>query len=252
MQTFQITSPNTCALVVVGSIIDYVEAPPTAEIFAPDTATFTEYLTPTDALTAALVIDPTYDGSLILGLLPVTVDTQTGSGEYTFGDTATLECVVSSTVPSTVAYQWYDSYGAIAGETSTTLTLTNVTNSTAGAYNCYTTVTATDGSNRTSSQLVGYKITASPATGNFTLTRSGNNITTGLFNFLRGFTDTSATIEVPSSSLTISYDPVDGFKTTGSPLLAVDQAAELFINGAFVKSLTIHPVDGTFNYNFVI
>ena len=251
MQTFTITSPNTCGLCVIGTNIGYVGSVGSVT-YAPDTATFSEYLTPEDAAAAALVIDPSYDTSNIFGPIPYTVDTETGSGDYLYGDNVTLEYVVSSTLAgTTIAYQWYDEGNlALPGQTSSTLNLGGASTTIEGSYTCIATLTATDGSNRVATTSGSFSVTAYPVVGEFTLTRSGNNITTGLFSHIRGFVAATATIEVPAIPLTISYDPVDGFKTTGSPLLALDQVAELYINGEFVRTFTVHAVDGTFSYNF--
>lgn len=250
MQTFTITSPNTCALVVVGPNISYVEADPAAEIFASDSATFTEYLTSQDAAAAALVINPSYNTSIILGPIPYTVDTETGSGDYFYGDTVTLDFVVSSSLAGTViTYQWYDEGGlAIPGETSSSLSLGNASSLIAGGYSCEATLVSTDG--RTQTAGATFSVTVYPVVGSFSLTRSGNNLTSGLFTYVKGFTATTAILKVPSSSLIINYDSADGFKTTGSPLTAGDHAAQLFIGDAFVTSITIYAGNGTYNYNF--
>lgn len=252
MQTFQITAPNTCALVILGADITYIPdwTGTTAQIGAPDGSTFEEFLTPEDAATRALVLDPGYDVSLILGPIPSTVDTESGSGSYFYGDPVVLQYVVSSSLAgTTIAYQWKDEAGLdLPGETTSTLNLGGASASVEGGYSCEVTLTSTDG--RINEFSGSFTVRTYPVAGEFTLTRSGNDITTGLFTFLKGFAASTATIEVPAIPLTISYDPTDGFKTTGSPLLAADQVAEIFINGEFVRSVTIHAVDGTFNYNF--
>ena len=229
----------------------YSESVAPALIFASDTATFTEYLTPNDALAAALLLDPSYDPDIILGPLYLTpVNISAGEQTVDLGVTVTLNSEYTCSDPAaTLTYSWKDPDGnVIAGATSDSYTTPGITEFTNGVYTSV--AVATNSAGQTSYDYVNnFSVNPTLPRGQFTLTRSGNNLTNGLFSFLSGFSASSATIEVPSSSLTISYDPVDGFKTTGSPLLAVDQAAELFVNGSYVKSFTIHPVDGMFTYN---
>jgi len=251
MQVFTVTSPNTCGLIEIDGGLTYVSVVG-SETYTVDSATFTQYLTPEDALTAALLIEPSFSPNTILGMLqlsPVNLSSQEISATY--GSSVTFDCEYECSDPTaTITYQWKDFSGTdIPGATSSSYTLTGVSPAMEGTYDCA--VSASNPAGQTGAAYYGINLKVSEIRGQFTLTRSGNNITTGLFSLLSGFSATSATIEVPSASLTISYDPVDGFKTTGSPLLAVDQAAELFIGDAFVKSITIHPVDGTFNYNFI-
>ena len=183
--------------------------------------------------------------------IPYTVDTETGGGSFLYGDPVVLQYVVSSSLAgTTIAYRWKDEAGLdLPGETASTLNLGGANALIAGSYTCEVTLTAPDTTVNTVTSDV-FLVETYPVVGEFTMTRSGNDITTGLFTFLKGFAASTATIEVPAIPLTISYDPTDGFKTTGSPLLAADQVAEIFINGEFVRSVTIHSVDGTFNYNF--
>jgi len=251
MQEFTVTSPNTCGLVVLPTGLVYVGIVD-AITAAPDDATFEEFLTQGDAATRATEIDPTYDMNNIYGplyLTPVNISEPRVSADY--GSSVTLNCEQECSDPAaTITYQWFGpGNGLILGATSSSYTITDATATTNGTYTCHASASLPTG--QTGSNIYEFEVLVTEVRGQFTLTRSGNNITTGLFSFLSGFSDTSASLEVPSVSLTISYDPVDGFKTTGSPLLAVDQAAELFIDGSYVKSFTIHPVDGTFTYNFV-
>lgn len=254
MDPQQITPPNTCALLYdslnVAATLIYIEADPASIIYpGDDIDTFEEFLTPQDAVTRALVLDPSYDITNILGPIPYT-ETVSGGGNYAYGDPVSLNYVVSSTLAGIViTYQWTDGDGiALAGETGDTLSLGGASATIEGVYVCNATLTATDG--RVQETFNRFRVITSPIAAEFTLTRSGNDITTGLFTFLKGFAASTATLEVPAIPLTISYDPTDGFKTTGSPLLALDQVAEIFVNGEFVSSVTIHSVDGTFNYNF--
>jgi hypothetical protein len=169
MSTFQLTPPNTCAIIDLGSSnVSYISEGTgySAVIVAPSSAiSFQEFTNPEDALAAALLIDPAFPAATILGSIPYTVDTQTGSGSYFYGDTVTLEYVVSSTLAGTVVtYQWYDEGNlALPGETSSTLNLGGASASVAGAYTCTATLTATDGTNRVASSSASFSVTATPS-----------------------------------------------------------------------------------------
>jgi len=197
--------------------------------------------------------DSYWDGTewVTPGRIPYTVDTETGGGSFLYGDPVVLQYVVSSSLAgTTIAYQWKDEAGLdLPGETASTLNLGGANALIAGSYTCEVTLTAPDTTVNTVTSDV-FLVETYPVVGEFTLTRSGNDITTGLFTFLKGFAASTATIVVPALGLTISYDPTDGFKTTGSPLGVGDHVAEIFINGEFVRNVTLHAPDGTFNYNF--
>lgn len=136
MQIFTVSSPNTCGLVIDGANIVYIDTVGT-KIYAPDTATFAEYLTQDDAASAALSIDPSFDVNQILGPLdlnPVNVGDPKVSAYA--GDSLTLNCEYSCG-DCDVVYEWLNPGGLpIPSATGSSLTLSNLTETLNGVYTC--------------------------------------------------------------------------------------------------------------------
>lgn len=251
MQTFTVTPPNTCGLSVVGSSVVYIETAGRTT-YAPDAAVFTEYLTPEDALTAALLIDPAYDSNIILGPLtlePVNVSDSPVSALY--GTSPTLNSEYSCTDPTaTVTYLWKGPDGVvIGGATSSSYTISNVIPENAGTYTCE--VLATKANGQTGSAESQIELTVTNLKARFTLTRSGSNISAGSFLFSSGFTTTDSSIYLIDDNLNVPFNPVgNGFETSSNELSTVDQYFDFRVNGTFVQNFTLPAPDGT--YTFVV
>lgn len=137
MTDLHLTPPNTCALILVGSTIYYVETSPETNIGAPEGYTsFEQFLTPDDALVRAKEIDPAYNANAILG--PLLLDPENVSPaavSVNEGDTVTLNGDYSCE-GATITYQWYIGPTPLEGATSSSLTLQNVTSKNATNYTC--------------------------------------------------------------------------------------------------------------------
>jgi hypothetical protein len=163
MQTFTVTSPNTCGLSVTGAEIIYIQAAGLVT-FAPDTAVFSEYLTPDDAAAAALVINPSYDLNNIYGPLALTpVNVSPSEVSAYEGANVTLHCEYSCEDAS-VSYQWTNPGGLlIPGATGPILTIGNITPIYDGTYTCA--VSASNEKGQTGSASGTFKVTVFPPFG---------------------------------------------------------------------------------------
>ena len=165
MTFLQITPPNTCGLLYNGdaSIIQYLTSVAPAKIFpASELTEFEEFLTPNGALQRARVLNPTWVTNPILGplsLTPVNVSEPELSA-YT-GDSLTLNCEYAC-ADATVTYEWINPGGlVIAGATSSSLTLSNLTEKLDGVYTCN--VSASNEKGQTGSASGSFKVTVYPA-----------------------------------------------------------------------------------------
>lgn len=164
MEALHISLPNTCALVIKGTNIAYVECTPEQNIFPPDGYTsFEQFVDPGDALARAREIDPEYSANTVLGPLVVT-PTEVSNPELTptEGETINLEFVCESSDPeATVSYKWWAPDGkAIAGETEPTLVLSDVTLAMDGRYTCQ--AEASNAIGQTGSSVMTFTVTVQP------------------------------------------------------------------------------------------
>lgn len=251
MQTFTVTSPNTCGLSVIGTEIVYIQAEGLVT-FAPDSAAFTEYATPADAAAAALAINPSYDLNNIYGPLVLTqVNVSESEVSASYGDSVTFDCEYScDDATATVTYQWSGPDGnPIAGATSSSYTLTDALSFSAGTYTCAVTASNPDGQSGSASGSFALEVSEPHA--QFYLTRTATNITDGFFNASTGFDQDLASIYLVDDALDVVYDAAgDGFKTTGGQLGTGAQTFEFRISGAFVKSFTLPVGNGTYTFTF--
>lgn len=161
MKEFTITSPNTCGLVIRPSTIVYFNSVGSI-IGAPDDSTFEEFLTAGAAASRAKEIDPSYDVNNIYGALvldPVNVSDNNQSA-YT-GTSLTLNCEYACG-DCVVEYQWLNPGGLpIPGATSSSLTLSNLTEKLDGTYTCN--ATASNEKGQTGSAGGSFKVTVYPA-----------------------------------------------------------------------------------------
>jgi hypothetical protein len=136
MKQFTISSPNTCGLVVRSAGLVYVGTVG-AITFAPDDSTFEQFLTADDAAARAKELDPSFDVNLIYGPLTLTpVNVSDGNQSAYVGDSITLNCEYSCG-DCVVSYEWLNPGGlAIPGATSSSLTLSNLTEKLDGTYTC--------------------------------------------------------------------------------------------------------------------
>lgn len=251
MQTFTVTSPNTCGLVDTGAGSAVYVGGVGLNTYTSDTATFAEYLTSGDAATAALLIDPTFDLGLIYGPIDFT-SVVSGGGDYNYGEAVSLNFAVTPTDPSvTVAYQWKDGSGfPIAGETGDTLSFAGVSEASSGTYVCEATLND-PATGQTQVQEQSFDINVGAVSGSFYLTRNATNITSGLYTASQGFDRELSSIYLVDDALEVIYDPAaDGFKTVGGQLGTVDQVFELRVNGSYVKTFTLPDANGTFTFTF--
>jgi hypothetical protein len=254
MADYTITSPNTCALSVgPDNSIAYAQGEGVI-VGTPDGRVFTEYLTPDDAAAAALAINPSYDVNNIYGplaLIPVTISDPSQS--VTYGASVTLDCEYECTDPAaTVTYEWLNSSGATVG-TSSSLTISGVTQLTEGTYTCN--VSASKANGQTGSATGTFSVTTAIPTGQFYLTRNANNISTGNYNVANNLDPATTELYFPADDLTVPYlvdieTGVGEFKTVGNPLSSGAQEFDLRINGEYFASFTLGASNGTHTHNF--
>lgn len=166
--SYTITSPNTCALLECVfpdfNSLTYVEGEG-ANVYpssASTADTFTEYLTPEDAAAAAILINPDYNVNQILGSLtldPVNVSNPEQSAYI--GTDLTLNCEYSCG-DCTVVYEWLNPGGLpIPGATTSSLTLSNLTEKLDGVYTCN--ASARNAKGQTGFASGSFKVTVYPA-----------------------------------------------------------------------------------------
>lgn len=139
MQSFQVTSPNICGLVVdnVNSkVLSYLDNT-TSICHTNDIATFEEFTTLDAAGSRASAIQVDFELAKIFGTVTLIPVNLTKSVIETFERTP-LTINAEYTLPNgTLAYQWRTSSGlAIPGATNSSLTFTSPLASTAGTYVC--------------------------------------------------------------------------------------------------------------------
>ena len=163
MKEFTITPPNACGLVILPDGLVYVSTVG-ATTFAPDTATFEEFLTADDAAARALELDPSYDVNNIYGplvLTPVNVSNPTEAAYA--GTDLTLHCEYEC-ADATVTYQWKNPGGLIIpSATTSAFTLSNLTEKLDGTYTCE--VSASNAKGQTGSATGSFAVTVYPSVG---------------------------------------------------------------------------------------
>jgi hypothetical protein len=167
MEALHISLPNTCALVIKGTNIAYVECTPEQNIFPPDGYTsFEQFVDPGDALARAREIDPEYSANTVLGSLVVTpTEVSNPKPAPSEGETVTLEFVCeSSDSEAVLSYSWWAPDGkVIAGESEPTLVLSDVTPAMDGRYTCV--VSASNAKGQTGSATGSFAVTVYPSVG---------------------------------------------------------------------------------------
>lgn len=163
MTIYHITSPNICALVIPDSNIPtFVEGSPESVIYAPDNTSFEEFLTKDAAAARAKELCPQYNMDAIYGPLifdPVNISNSNQSAYV--GDTLTLNCEYACG-DCEVVYQWLNPGGLpIPGATSSSLTLSNLTEKLDGVYTCN--ASAQNEKGQTGSASGSFKVTVYPA-----------------------------------------------------------------------------------------
>lgn len=165
MQYLQITPPNTCALLssADGSQILYTTSVAPAKIWpAAGLINFEQFTTSEAALARALELNPSWITNPILGPLtldPVNVSPSEVSAYA--GDSLTLNCEYSCG-DCVVTYEWLNPGGLpIPGATSSSLTLSNLTEKLDGVYTCN--ASASNEKGQTGSASGSFKVTVYPA-----------------------------------------------------------------------------------------
>lgn len=154
MQTFQVTSPNTCGITINGTEVFYFSGTGYS-INTSDSHTFEQFETQTEALTRALEIDSNFDGSAIFGSITFTPVDVTTDISPAIGDAATLSAeYTASEAGATLTYAWYKTVEnnavLLPGANTETISTSSLTEDMRGQYWCE--VTATYDTNKT----VGY------------------------------------------------------------------------------------------------
>jgi hypothetical protein len=163
MKEFTVTSPNTCGLVILPGGLVYVGTVG-AITFAPDTATFEEFLTAEDAAARAVEIDPGYDVNNIYGPLLLTPVNVSNPNEAAYSGTdLTLHCEYEC-ADAGVSYQWLNPGGlVIPSATTSAFTLSNLTEKLDGTYTCA--VSASNAKGQTGSATGSFAVTVYPSVG---------------------------------------------------------------------------------------
>ena len=163
MKEFTVTSPNTCGLVILPTGLVFVNVAG-ALTFAPDTATFEEFLTADDAAARAVELDPSYDLNNIYGPLALTPVNVSDSNEPAYtGTDLTLHCEYSCE-DAEVSYQWLNPGGlVIPSATTSAFTLSNLTEKLDGTYTCA--VSASNAKGQIGSATGSFAVTVYPSVG---------------------------------------------------------------------------------------
>jgi hypothetical protein len=161
MKEFTVTPPNTCGLVILPTGLVFVNTVG-AITFAPDAATFEEFLTADDAAARALELDPAYDVNNVYGplvLTPVEISNPTEAAYA--GTDLTLHCEYSCE-GAEVSYQWLNPGNLpIPSATTSSLTLGNLTEKLDGTYTCV--VSASNAKGQTGSATGSFAVTVYPS-----------------------------------------------------------------------------------------
>jgi hypothetical protein len=164
---YQITPPNTCALLTNddGSSIVFVEDTSGSKIWpGAGLVNFEEFVTPEEAAARALEINPDYDTSPILGPLSLNAVNVSPSQVSAYeGATVTLHSEYACE-GSTVTYKWLNPGGLeIPGAATSELTIGNITPIYDGTYTCQ--VSASNAKGQTGSAGGSFKVTVFPPFG---------------------------------------------------------------------------------------
>lgn len=99
--------------------------------------TFEAFETPEEAAARAIEIDPSFDTSGILGPIELTAVNVTESPlQVADGADVTLNAEYSAPGDATITYQWFYKEIELSGATSSSISLSNVTEQVAGLYSC--------------------------------------------------------------------------------------------------------------------
>ena len=163
MEYFQITSPNTCAILInSGGAVVYLDSVAPAKIWPPvGHGAFEQFVTPDEAAARAVEIDPGYDVNNIFGPLALTpVNVSPGGDSAYVGQSVTLNCEYSCE-GAEVTYEWLNPGNlVIPGATQSHLTLNNLTERMDGVYTCN--VSAQNEKGQTGSATGSFKVTIYP------------------------------------------------------------------------------------------
>jgi hypothetical protein len=129
---------------------------------ANDLDQFEQFVTPDEAATRAREIYPEFNTNVIYGPLPLTPVNVSPYEESAYaGDSITLNCEYSCG-DCVVSYEWLNPGGlAIPGATSSSLTLSNLTEKLDGVYTC--SASASNAKGQTGSASGSFKVTVYPA-----------------------------------------------------------------------------------------
>lgn len=89
-----------------------------------------------------------------------------------------------------------------------------------------------------------------PVSGAIDITRSGNNITSGVFTLLVNTTTHETTLRIVSSGYICNYDQTNGFTALGGQLGAGAQDVELLVGAHPIATLTIPTENKTTSFTF--
>jgi hypothetical protein len=211
-----ISPPNVCCLVVYPESIQYYEGEGITYYVQEGFSSLTEYTTKQAAAEAALAIDPSYNGNIILGELTLNpINVSPPEETAFFGSDVTLSCEYECTdSTATVAYQWYLNGSEIPGTGGSTLELSNVSTVYSGNYACY--VSATTSFNQTGEASATFALTTAPAptpSGVINTGRSGAgpldlapSYFPSLSNLPAGVTEADLELYIPGTDTVIPYN----------------------------------------------
>jgi hypothetical protein len=214
METFITQPPNICAFVTDGTNVIYA-AGEGVKFYTQTGNSFQEFTTVEDAAQAALVIDPSYDTSGILGPLDLTPVNVTESPITAInGSEVAIDCEYECSDPAaTVTYQWSLNGTEIPGAQESTLDLSNVSEAYAGDYTC--TVSATNAQGQTGTATGTFTLTVIPApkpSGVINTGRSGAgpqdlapSYFPSLSNMPAGVTEADLELYIPGTNTVIPY-----------------------------------------------
>lgn len=167
MQTFQVSSPNVCGLVINGDanfVTTYLDDT-TSKCHTNDASTFEQFTTTAAAKTRALAVHPTFNLATMFGTVALTEVNVSNRDLQTFEGTSLTINAEHSLSGQSVSYQWKkvtSAYSAdisyvsgippevevgltIPGAVNSSLTIANPVLTMSGLYCCVVTATAADG-----------------------------------------------------------------------------------------------------------
>jgi hypothetical protein len=169
-----------------------------------------------DAVEEALVIDPSYNTTSVLGPLEFTpVNVSDPQESATPGSAVVLNSEYSCSDPTaTISYQWSFNGSDIPGSTESSLSLDNASEAYAGTYECV--VSAANSLNQNGSVTTGITLTVNPApepSGVINTGRSGDgpqdlapSYFASLSNMPAGVTEPQLELYIPGTDTVIPYN----------------------------------------------